>query len=214
MTKAVIFDLDGTLLYTIPDIAAALNAALEVNGFPTRELEAYRHYVGSGIRNAIRRATRPDLPDEQLDAIHKTYQSIYPCHCTERTTLFPDIHEALRALQGRGLRLGVLSNKTEATSQKIVSHYFPDIPFAFVWGNNSVRPLKPDPTGAKEFLALLNIAQEEAVYVGDSDVDINFARNAGIPSIGAVWGFRGREELLSAGATLLAETPEDLPALV
>ena len=73
MTKAVIFDLDGTLLYTIPDIAAALNAALEVNGFPTRELEAYRHYVGSGIRNAIRRATRPDLPDEQLDEIGRAH---------------------------------------------------------------------------------------------------------------------------------------------
>lgn len=214
MTKAVVFDLDGTLLYTIPDIAAALNASLEANGFPVRELDAYRHYVGSGIRNAIRRATRPDLEDDRLEAILQVYQSIYPQHCTERTTLFPGIREALLTLRDRGVTLGVLSNKTETTGQKIVTHYFPDIPFAFIWGNNNVRPLKPDPAGAKEFLALLNLDRSEVVYVGDSDVDVRFAAAAGIPSIGAVWGFRGREELAAAGADRLAETPADLLALI
>ena len=214
MTKAVVFDLDGTLLYTIPDIAAALNTALEANGFPAREVDNYRHYVGSGIRNAIRRATRLDLEEDKLEAIHRVYQSIYPNHCTEATTLFPGIHEALRTLRDRGVTLGVLSNKTEATGQRIVSHYFPDIPFAFIWGNNGVRPLKPDPAGAEEFLALLGLDRSEVVYVGDSDVDIRFAAAAGIPSVGAVWGFRGREELVSAGAKLLADTPSDLPNVI
>ncbi len=214
MIKAIVFDLDGTLLYTLPDIAAALNAALAEEGCPTWAVDDYRRFVGSGIRTAIRRAAPPDLPPEALERIYRTYQSIYPDHCADRTAYYPGIHDALRVLRDRGLALGVLSNKTEATGQKIVARYFPDIPFAFVWGNNGARPLKPDAAGAAAFLALLGLPAEQAAYVGDSDVDMLFAQNAGLLPVGAVWGYRGREELAQAGAAALAEHPAQLPELL
>ena len=214
MIKAVVLDLDGTLLYTLPDLADAINAALAEHDFPTWEVEAYRQFVGSGIRTAIRRATRPDLEPEILAEILETYQAIYPNHCTDRTEYYPGIREALAALRARGLRLGVFTNKTEETALRIVKHYFPEVPFEFIWGSNDVRPIKPDPTGGEDFCRLMGLRPEEVAFVGDSDVDILFARNAGLLPVGAAWGFRGREELEAAGATLLAETPADLPGLI
>ena len=210
MIQAVIFDLDGTLLYTLPDIAHALNTALAANGFPTWSVEDYKRFVGGGIRAAIRRATRPDLDDKTLEAIHKVYQSIYPDHCADRTDYYPGIQETLWTFRDRGLALGILSNKTEATTQKIAAHFFPDIPFSFVWGNNNRRPLKPDPAGAEEFCALLKLPPEQTAFVGDSDVDMLFANGAGLLSVGAAWGYRGRAELEEAGGKLVADRPADL----
>ena len=214
MIEAVVFDLDGTLLYTLPDIASALNEALAANGFPTWPVEDYKHFVGSGIRNAIRRATRPDLDDETLEAIHRVYQSIYPYHCADKTDYYPGIQEVLGTFRDRGLALGVLSNKTEATSRQIIARFFPEIPFAFVWGNNDRRPLKPDPAGAAEFCALLGLPPERVAFVGDSDVDMQFALGAGLLPVGAAWGYRGRAELEAAGAKLVADRPSELTSLL
>ena len=215
MIKAVVLDLDGTLLYTLPDIAYAGNAALEQNGVPSQPVEAYQHFIGNGIRKALWRATAcPDLKEETLNRIHEVFESIYPVHCVDRTDYYPGIREALAEFSRRGVKLGVYTNKTDETAAKVVRHYFPEVPFAFIWGNHSGRPLKPDAGGAKEFCRLMEVKPEEVAFVGDSDVDMIFANNGGLLPVGALWGYRGREELLGAGAKLLADTPADLPKII
>ena len=215
MIKAVVLDLDGTLLYTLPDIAHAANTALEQNGFSAQPVEAYQYFIGNGIRKALWRAAAcPDLPEETLNRIHGVFESIYPVHCVDRTDYYPGIREALAEFARRGVKLGIYTNKTEETAVKVVRHYFAEIPFAFIWGNNATRPLKPDAGGAREFCELMGVAADEVAFVGDSDVDMIFANRGGLLPVGALWGYRGREELLGAGAKLLADTPADLPKII
>ena len=214
MSKAVVFDLDGTLLCTIPDIADALNAALTANGFHGWDIPHYQKFVGNGIRRAIRRAAAPCEDEEILEAIHRVYQSIYPNHCCDKTHPYPEMGRVLEELCRRGIPVGVLTNKTETTARAMMTHYFPQISFAFVWGSNGSRPLKPDPSAGAEFCRLLGLAPEEVAYVGDSDVDVLFAKAAGLTPVGAVWGYRGREELETTGARLIADSPIDLLPLL
>lgn len=201
--RAVLFDLDGTLLNTIPDIAGAMNRALTAEGLPPRPLADFGRIVGSGIREAIRRAAPEGTDPALLETIHTRYQADYPLHCTDDTSCYPGIPALLEALHRSGCQLGVITNKTEATSQQMIAHFFPNVPFAFVWGSNGQRPLKPAAEVGVLACQTLALAPEEILFVGDSDVDILFARNAGFHSAGAVWGFRGEAELAAAGAELL-----------
>ncbi len=201
--RALLFDLDGTLLNTLPDIAGALNRSLRAEGLPERALADYGHIVGGGIREAIRRAAPQDTPQQILEAVHRRYQGDYPFHCTDLTRCYPGIPELLRALAQAGIALGVISNKTETTSQHIAGHFFPDIPFRFVWGNNGQRPLKPAADAGLQACQALGLEAEAVAYVGDSDVDMLFARAAGFWPVGAAWGYRGTQELRQAGAQWL-----------
>lgn len=210
MIKAVLFDLDGTLLDTIPDIAGALNRSLAALDLPTHPVERCKTFVGSGIREAIRRAAPEGTGQETLEQIHTFYQADYPAHCTEATAPYPGIREMLAALDKKGLALGVLSNKTEGTTRRVIAHYFPEIPFRCVLGRAEGRPLKPDAGAAVPALAALGISPGEIAYVGDSGTDMLFAKATGMLPVGAGWGYRSREELAAQGAAKVSAGTEDL----
>ena len=204
MIHAVVFDLDGTLLDTIPDIAGALNRALAACGLPTHPVRRVETFVGGGIRDAVRKAVPADTPDEED----------YCNRCTEQTARYPGVPEMLERLLQHGFALGVLSNKTEATAQKIVRTYFPDVPFRCVLGRVDGRPLKPDPAAAVPVLEALGLPAGEVAYAGDSGTDILFAKAVGMVPAAAPWGYRSRDELVEKGALLVPENPRELGELL
>ncbi len=208
--SAILFDLDGTLCDTIPDIAACLNRALEGEQLPPRPLSEYNQIIGSGIGTAVKRAAPEGTAPEVLERVLAAYRASYPDHATDRTLVYEGIGAVLKALQEFGVTLGVITNKTEKTAILMVNHYFPEIPFAFVWGNDGERPLKPSADAGALAEETLGIAKDRIAYVGDSDVDMQFAKNAGFYALGAGWGYRGERELLENGADLVAASPEDI----
>lgn len=216
--RAFIFDLDGTLLDTLEDIGRACNAVLAAHGHPAHPLAAYRRMVGNGFDRLVRSALPPavlrDHAPHALDALVNEARLWYARHMRERTRPYEGIPEALARLARRGLTLAVLSNKPHDLTRALVSHYFPQIPFADVRGGRPGTPLKPDPAAPEAMLAQLNLEAGQCFYVGDSDVDMLTARNAGMVSVGVAWGFRGLEEVRAAGARHLVNTPAQLPELI
>lgn len=208
--KAVVFDLDGTLLDTLADIGTGANFALCQFGYETYPLEAYRSKIGHGIKKLFRAALPEGTPEEKLNEVNAVYQQHYPAHCTVHTAYFPGVQEILRDLTARGIAVAVISNKTETTCKTIVKHYFPETPWAFVWGNNGVRPLKPAIEAGILACQTLGLSSEEIAYVGDGDSDMEFARKMGFCAVGVTWGYRDREQLQAAGAELLIDSFEEL----
>ena len=214
MLKAVIFDLDGTLLDTIPDIAGALNRALAACGLPTHPVKECEAFVGGGIREAVCRAV-PDRNDtDAVERVLAHYLTDYPLHCAEQTAPYPGVKAMLTSLTERGYLLGVLSNKTESSTVKIIQTFFPDIPFRCIFGRAGDRPLKPDPAAAAPVLEALGLRPCEIAYVGDSGTDMRFAQSAGLLPVAAPWGYRSQEELITSGADLVPNSPDGLPALL
>lgn len=209
--RAVVFDLDGTLLDTIWDIAGAANQALRAFGLPEHPVERYRAYVGHGVRELFRQA----LPEqnETAEKVLASYLAYYPEHCTDRTVFFPGIEDLLRRLRGR-YTLGVLSNKTEKTARRIMAHYFAPDTFQLVWGNNGQRPLKPDPAAGPLLCETLGLAPEEILFFGDGDTDMEFANRCGFLPVACSWGYRSRAELEQAGARVIVDRAEELAALL
>lgn len=210
MIKAVVFDLDGTLLHTVPDIAAALNRALSACSLPTHDQKTVETFLGNGIRDAVLKAVPAGTGEETIQQVLDLYRDDYVAHCTEQTTLYPGVREMVDILAARGIPLVVLSNKTEATAQKIVRHFFPNGEFAAAFGRVPDRPLKPHIDAAKPVMETLHLSPEEIAYAGDSNTDILFARSVGMLPIATPWGYRSREELIEAGAKLIAETPMEI----
>lgn len=208
--KAVIFDLDGTLLDTLADIGTGANFALCQFGYPVYPLEKYRQMVGHGVKNLFRTALPAGSTEEDVDRVNSVYQQYYPANCTVHTSYYPGVKEFLRKLTDRGLQLAVISNKTETTSIKVINHYFPDVPWAFVWGNNGVRPLKPSCDAGELACDTLGLAPEEIMYVGDGDTDMAFASAMGFIAAGVTWGNRDAEQLKAAGADFLVDSFEEL----
>lgn len=212
--RAIVFDLDGTLLDTLPDIGAGSNAALRHSALPERSLAVYRKLVGNGIRTLIRRAVPEGTPDDVYEQTLAYYLQYYPEHCTVHTKFYPGIEQMLATLKGAGFMLGVLSNKTEKTAVRIIDHFFPRSPFQLVWGNNGVRPLKPDPSAGRLLCEELGVSPEELMYVGDGDTDMEFASRNGFFAAGVTWGYRDREVLTSCGADALVDSADQLPKLL
>lgn len=214
MYSLYLFDLDGTLINSLDDLADACNWMLSQSGFPTHSLDEYRHFVGNGVYKLVERA----LPEshrtpEEVTAFKAVFDARYEAHCMDKTRPYPGVPELLKALKTGGFRLAVLSNKSDAFVQAIVSGIFGAGFFDAVRGQLDGIPKKPAPDGVWSLLKELSVSRENALFIGDSDVDILTAKNAGLPSAGAVWGFRGREELQKAGADFLVEAPKEIAAL-
>lgn len=195
-TRLVIFDLDGTLLNTIADLAASANYALKTLGFPARQEEECRSFVGNGVTKLLERA----LPAEAKTAdnvakMREVFQKHYDEHNADATSVYPGISSLLEELHARGIKLAVASNKYQSATEKLVKHYFPHIPFCRVLGARDGVPVKPAPQIVDDILQAARLAKEDVLYVGDSEVDMQTARNAAVRVCAVLWGFRSQSQL-------------------
>ena len=190
--KLVLFDLDGTLIDTLEDLAAAVNHALGLRGYPLHSLSEYRTMVGHGVRNLVIQALPPEFQaDESLvDSALADFKAYYTTHIDVHTRPYPGMQELLRDLHAAGVRMAVASNKFQAGTEKLVREFFPEIPFVAILGNREGCPLKPDPEIVEEALRSGGVSREDAVLVGDSGTDMQTAANGGIPAIAVGWGYR------------------------
>ena len=209
--KTYIFDLDGTLLDTLGDLAASVNYALRTHGLPEHSIDDVRRFVGNGVRRLMERAV-PDGADNPLfEEAFATFRRYYMEHSLDTTRPYEGIPEALAALKARGCHLAVVSNKMMAATQALCSHFFPDT-IEVAIGEHEAEGIrkKPAPDTVIAALKALGVGKEDAVYVGDSDVDIQTACNSGIPCISVLWGFRDRDFLKQHGAETFISTPSEL----
>ena len=209
MKTTVIFDLDGTLLDTLDDLHAALNRALTENGLPERSRNEVRAFVGNGIpllaHRGVPSGTAPETERRVLDAL----LSFYTAHCRERTCPYPGVTDALSALKERGVRVAVVTNKAQAAAETLCGAYFGGLADCVVGGRPDL-PKKPAPEPVFEALKALGVSAREAVYVGDSEVDLKTAENVGLPILPVGWGFRTPGQLFAAGAHTVYMTAEAL----
>lgn len=214
MYQTVIFDLDGTLLDTLEDLADAGNWVCRRNGWPEHSLKEFRAMVGHGIPNLVERFS-PEGCRSPLLMVNTLAQfsQYYGAHNMDKTLPYAGMAELAAQLKERGVQLAVYSNKADDFSRQIVEHFFPSV-FSLVRGKVRGVPVKPDPTGVRQVLAELNADPAATLFVGDSSVDMETAHNAGLPACGVTWGFRSRESLEAAGAEFLADTPEQLAAVI
>lgn len=212
MGKLIIFDLDGTLLNTIADLGKACNFALELNGLPQHPLEEYNKMVGGGARSLIQNAA-PGVSETRLEAILHDFRRYYDTHCRNLTYPYPGIPELIDDLLARNCILAVCSNKYQRATEKIIDYYFPEV-FAAVYGESEGISRKPAPDALLAIMKELEFKPEEIVMVGDSDVDVEAARNAGIASIAVTWGFQPEFQLRAARPDHLVSSPDEILRLL
>ncbi|MFC1524140.1 HAD family hydrolase [Thermodesulfobacteriota bacterium] len=209
--NAVLFDLDGTLLDTLADLGNSANSVLMAQGLPPHPLEAYKYFVGDGAHTLITRILPEDRRGpETVNATLEAFLKSYGANWTRETRLYDGIRDMLGHLTARGLKTAVLSNKPDDFTRLCVSRFFPDHSFDEVLGQHPSRPKKPDPTGARNIATLLDIPAASFLYLGDTSIDMQTAVAAGMHPVGALWGFRPREELLASGARNLISHPSEL----
>ena len=219
MYKTYIFDLDGTLLDTLQDLADSVNYALKEHGMPTHSKDAIRGVVGNGVRLLMERAVPNGAENSMFETVFDSFRQYYMQHSLDTTRPYDGIHELIRELKDRGCQLAVVSNKMMAATQELIAHFFPEIDVAIGEHEAAGIRKKPAPDTVFEALRQLGVsgktadnttASQEAVYVGDSDVDLATARNSGLPCISVLWGFRDKDFLLAHDATTFAEKPQDI----
>ena len=209
MYNTYIFDLDGTLLSTLADLAASCNYALRTNGMPERTLDEVRRFVGNGVKKLMERATPDGLQNPLFDKTLADFRQHYMKHNLDTTCPYEGVMPMLEELQRRGKKVAVVSNKFYAATQELCHHFFSDLVTVAIGEREDIRK-KPAPDTVIEALRQLNATAEESVYIGDSDVDIDTARNAGMPCISVLWGFRDKDFLIEHGATTLVATPQEI----
>lgn len=214
MFKGIIFDLDGTLLNTIDDIADCCNSALIKNGFPPYSVEEYKHMVGNGVRKLIERAIPIEADAGTVDKVHYDFNELYKKNFLVKTAPYHGIDEMIRDLKDMGIKLGVLSNKPHMFTSEMVELMFPDRPFDVVSGQRDSIPPKPAPDGPLMELEVMGLTADESLYAGDSDVDIMTAKSSGMHSVGCTWGFRGERELRESGAEFIVNSPSEITEIV
>lgn len=213
--RLVIFDLDGTLLNTIGDLAVACDYMLRLRNLPTHSFEEYCSFVGNGILRLVERALPEELRTESyVKAARADFLAYYIDHIDEHTTPYDGITALVDELQRRGYKLAVASNKFQAGTEKLIRKFFPTIDFVDVCGNREGVPLKPDTALIDIILEQAAMPREQCIMVGDSAVDMQTAHNAGIHSIGVTWGFRSREELIEAKAEQMVDNTNELLAAI
>lgn len=211
MKKLVIFDLDGTLLNTIADLANATNHALSQLGFGMHPLESYPTFVGNGIRKLFERALPATRNNpEWVEKVRELFIPYYDAHNADDTSVYDGIQDLLDELQKRGIKIAVASNKYQSATEKLMRHYFPTITFVSVLGQRDGIPVKPDPSIVHSILEISGTEPSETLYIGDSGVDMQTAKNAGVESVGVTWGFRPIEELKANEANHIVNLPKEI----
>jgi phosphoglycolate phosphatase len=211
MYNTYIFDLDGTLLDTLTDLAASCNYALRTHGMPEHSIDDVRRFVGNGVRKLMERAIPEGEANPDFEATFATFREHYMHHSLDTTKPYPAIMETLAELKARGCRLAVVSNKMMAATVELCKHFFPDT-IEVAIGENEAEGIckKPAPDTVYAALRKLGVSKYDAVYVGDSDVDIQTAANSGLPCISVLWGFRDRDFLIQHGAKTFISAPSEL----
>ena len=198
MKKLILWDLDGTLIDTLEDLAEAVNHALKLRALPLHGIDEYRKMVGHGVRNLVQQALEAsgqETNDQTVDEALADFKKYYQAHIDVHTKPYPGIPELLSELQAKGVKMGVASNKFQEGTEYLIKEFFPDIQFVAILGNRPGQPLKPDPAIVEEVLSKGNIGRDEAVMVGDSPTDMRTAANGGIGAIAVSWGYRTKDEL-------------------
>ena len=208
--KTYIFDLDGTLLSTLADLAASTNYALRTHHMPERSLDEVRRFVGNGVKKLMERAIPDGLNNPLFEDTFATFRQHYMQHNLDTTQPYPGIMQLLEQLKAEGKNIAVVSNKFYAATRELCRHFFGDLVPVAIGEREDIRK-KPAPDTVIEALRELGVDKEDAVYIGDSDVDIMTAKNSGMPCVSVLWGFRDKEFLLEHGATTLISKPEDMP---
>lgn len=208
--KTYIFDLDGTLLSTLADLAASTNYALRTHHMPERSLDEVRRFVGNGVKKLMERAIPDGLDNPLFEETFATFRQHYMQHNLDTTQPYPGIMQLLEQLKAEGKNIAVVSNKFYAATRELCRHFFGDLVPVAIGEREDIRK-KPAPDTVIEALRELGVDKEGAVYIGDSDVDIMTAKNSGMPCVSVLWGFRDKEFLLEHGATTLISQPEEMP---
>ncbi|NLJ82153.1 MAG: HAD family hydrolase [Bacteroidales bacterium] len=209
--KLIIFDLDGTLLNTLEDLADSGNYILSKYGFNQHSLDDYRYFVGNGIYKLVERILPENKREKTfVEEVRSEFMSYYDQHKADKTAPYQGIIELLEELQQRGIQMAIASNKAQEAMDPLVEFYFPTVTFAAVFGQRTGIPTKPNPDIVFDILNKTNISKSDTLYVGDTAVDMQTAKSAGVKSVGVLWGFRPKEELVQAQAELIIEKPEEL----
>lgn len=213
--KAVLFDLDGTLLDTIEDLSDSMNSVLARNGYPVHDNEAYKYFVGDGTRALVQRALPENIRSaEEIDRSLAAMHAEYAVRWADKTVLYPGMAGLLDGLAEKGLKCAVLSNKPDTFTKQIIEKLLSDWTFYPVFGERQGVPKKPDPAGALEIAQILEVQPEECLYIGDTGVDMKTANAAGMYAVGVLWGFRKKDELLNSGAKVVVANPEQILELL
>lgn len=207
--KTIIFDLDGTLLYTLEDLKNSVNYALEQCGYQRRTLEDIRHFVGNGIRRLVERAVPEGTDIKSTDKVFEIFREYYNLHATDNTGLYDGVEELLYELKKKGYKLAIVSNKVQSAVDILREKFFNDT-IEISIGDREGKKKKPSPDAVLTVMEYFNASKEETLYVGDSEVDVMTAKNAGVDCISVSWGFRNKAELLEAGAAVIVDTTEQL----
>jgi len=221
MIKLIIFDLDGTLLNTLDDLADCTNYVLQKKGYPTHKIDAYKYFVGNGVEMLLRRALPKDILETEFAEVLSLFMFHYELHKSDKTAPYEGMIETLEKLQEKGVLLTVATNKPHELLPNLMQFYFPTIKWAAVFGNRKEVPIKPHPQIISDILETISrknlcfaTTEKQILYIGDTAVDMETAQNAGIIKVGVLWGFRTKEELLRAGADYIIEYPQEILNLI
>lgn len=210
MIKGVIFDLDGTTLSTLYDIQGSVNIVLKRHGYPIQDYDHVRLAIGRGSRNLIKDCLPKDASDEKIDELFEEYLQTYGQHYDVETKEYEGIQELLNELERRGIKIAINSNKPNEYTNKLIKNHYPGNNFVAIIGARKGIPYKPDPYSANEIVGKMGFDKKEILYVGDSDSDVNTAKNAGLKCVGCLWGFRDFKTLSDAGADIIISKPKEL----
>lgn len=214
MIKGIIFDLDGTLLDTLEDIADSANEALIASGFDPHPLDEYRFFVGNGVENLVKMMLPKDTQQSVIDQIIAGFQQAYHRNYANKCQPYPGIMPLIDELIQRGYKMGVCSNKPDAFTQVMVDLYFKNVDFVAVTGERKDLPRKPNAAMVHYILQKMNLSEDECLFIGDSDVDVKTANNAGLKSVGVEWGFRPIQELIDVNVTYTVSHPQEILKLL
>ena len=215
MKRLIVFDLDGTLINSLEDLADSANHVLIQHGFPTHPVDAYRYFVGDGVRKLIERILPEETrTDTHIEQCRQEFVAYYKIHMEDKTAVYPDIQELLKTLKNKGLKIAVATNKVHSAVEPLMSKYFPGIHFDSLIGQREGVPVKPHPQIMFDILAQCGCQPSEALHVGDTATDMQLAHNAGVTPIGVLWGYRPLEELQEAGAQQIIRHPLDLLKII